>query len=238
MVYAEASPLLVGRLKGWRVGLFAATVAAAVAASAAIALAAAAEADAAPVDCKVTIIGGGIGGAYTAWRLAVDAKVEAGRDVCLFEAKERFGGRILTVEGVPGFEDYAVVRGASCCLSLSFFFHLLASGVKERRREALRQGKKGKTLMARHLWCCMFLFGADVSHALANLLLFSATFVLARFFVSVAHRMLAHTATTACTIPICARSSRALWTSPSIAIRTRSTRTPTEQGAPASLATA
>eukprot|EP00168_Porphyra_purpurea_P014762 TRINITY_DN430_c0_g2_i1.p1 TRINITY_DN430_c0_g2~~TRINITY_DN430_c0_g2_i1.p1 ORF type:complete len:669 (-),score=216.01 TRINITY_DN430_c0_g2_i1:26-2032(-) len=112
MAHAEASPLPAGRRTGWRVPFSATAAAAAVVASAAIAVAAATKAAAAPTDCKVTIVGGGIGGAYTAWRLVVDAKVEAGRDVCLFEAKERFGGRILTVEGVPGFEDYAVDVGA------------------------------------------------------------------------------------------------------------------------------
>ncbi|KAK1861226.1 hypothetical protein I4F81_003810 [Pyropia yezoensis] len=65
-----------------------------------------------PSHCKVAIVGGGIGGAYTAWRLVVDAKAVAGRDVCLFEAAQRFGGRILTVSDVPGFEGYTVDLGA------------------------------------------------------------------------------------------------------------------------------
>lgn len=60
----------------------------------------------------MVIVGGGIGGAYTAWRLAVDAQAVPGRDVCVFEAAQRFGGRILTVSDVPGFEGYTVDLGA------------------------------------------------------------------------------------------------------------------------------
>lgn len=89
----------------------AATAAVAVLGAAAASPGAAASGDAPPpAHCKVVIVGGGIGGAYTAWRLAVDARAVAGRDVCLFEAAQRFGGRILTVDDVPGFEGYTVVR--------------------------------------------------------------------------------------------------------------------------------
>lgn len=63
-------------------------------------------------DCAVTIVGGGIGGAYTAWRLAVDAKVVRPSDVCLFEANTRFGGRIFSVDNVPGYEGYVTDVGA------------------------------------------------------------------------------------------------------------------------------
>jgi len=63
-----------------------------------------------PAHCKVVIVGGGIGGAYAAWRMAVDSGKVEGEDVCLFEASDRFGGRIRTVSDVPGFEGYTVVR--------------------------------------------------------------------------------------------------------------------------------
>jgi len=94
-----------------------ATSRAAVAAVAAVGVAAAATAGSAskppdPLHCKVTIVGGGIGGAYTAWRLAVDARVVRPADVCLFEASTRFGGRIYTVQDVPGYPGFATDLGA------------------------------------------------------------------------------------------------------------------------------
>jgi len=63
-----------------------------------------------PAHCKVVVVGGGIGGAYAAWRMVVDSGKVDGKDVCLFEAADRFGGRIRTVSDVPGFEGYTVVR--------------------------------------------------------------------------------------------------------------------------------
>ena len=57
-------------------------------------------------SCSTAIIGAGIGGAYSAFRLASP-------DVCIFEAKERLGGRILTVrDPIPSFEGYTVDLGA------------------------------------------------------------------------------------------------------------------------------
>lgn len=56
-------------------------------------------------NCRTVIVGAGIGGAYTAWRLSVDATTgEATADaplVCLFEASSRVGGRIRTVTDLP-----------------------------------------------------------------------------------------------------------------------------------------
>lgn len=64
-------------------------------------------------DCDVVVIGAGIGGAYSAWRLAVDSAAHPGPKICLFEAKNRPGGRILSVENpVPGFENFTVDLGA------------------------------------------------------------------------------------------------------------------------------
>lgn len=63
--------------------------------------------------CDVSIIGAGIGGLYSAWRLAIDSKAIAGNRVCIFEAKDRPGGRIITVHNpVPRFEGYTVDLGA------------------------------------------------------------------------------------------------------------------------------
>jgi len=90
-------------------------LAAAVAATAAVAAASAApdqDVPAATLQCAVTIVGGGIGGAYTAWRLAVDAKVVPPESICLFEATQRFGGRIYSVDNVPGYEGFTVDVGA------------------------------------------------------------------------------------------------------------------------------
>jgi len=90
---------------------------AAVAAFAAVGVAAAVAADGdgqrpRPLECKVTIVGGGIGGAYTAWRLAVDARAVRPADICLFEASTRFGGRIFTVQDVPGYPGFVTDIGA------------------------------------------------------------------------------------------------------------------------------
>lgn len=84
----------------------AATAAVAVLGAAAASPGAAASGDAPPpAHCKVVIVGGGIGGAYTAWRLAVDAvtggATAAAPTVCVFEAAARAGGRIRTVTDLP-----------------------------------------------------------------------------------------------------------------------------------------
>lgn len=56
--------------------------------------------------CETAIIGGGIGGAYSAFRLASPS-------VCLFEAKLRPGGRILTVRDPhPAFQNFTIDLGA------------------------------------------------------------------------------------------------------------------------------
>jgi len=90
----------------------AAVVAVAVVRVAAAITAASASESPEPLHCKVSIVGGGIGGAYTAWRLAVDARVVRPADVCLFEASTRFGGRIYTVQDVPGYPGFATDIGA------------------------------------------------------------------------------------------------------------------------------
>lgn len=66
-----------------------------------------------PSDCHVAIVGAGIGGVYTAWRLTVDTNTVTANHVCIFEAKSRPGGRIATVRSpIPGFEDFTVDLGA------------------------------------------------------------------------------------------------------------------------------
>lgn len=66
-----------------------------------------------PSDCRVAIVGAGIGGVYTAWRLTVDTNPVTANHVCIFEAKSRPGGRIATVRSpIPGFEDFTVDVGA------------------------------------------------------------------------------------------------------------------------------
>jgi len=65
--------------------------------------------------CSTVIVGAGIGGAYTAWRLAVDdgGRKAAGRSICVFEAAARPGGRILTFRDAPSpFDGSAVDLGA------------------------------------------------------------------------------------------------------------------------------
>jgi len=88
------------------------------AAAATTAVAAAASPAAAGVNyegCSTVIVGAGIGGAYTAWRLAVDdgGRKAAGRSICVFEAAARPGGRILTFRDAPSpFDGSAVDLGA------------------------------------------------------------------------------------------------------------------------------
>jgi len=48
------------------------------------------------LDCDVAVVGGGLAGLTAAWQLA-----EAGRSVRLFEARARFGGRVLTLPASP-----------------------------------------------------------------------------------------------------------------------------------------
>jgi hypothetical protein len=49
------------------------------------------EADA--MHCSVTVVGGGWGGAYFAYRMCVDSEAVPCEEVCVFEANQRFGGR-------------------------------------------------------------------------------------------------------------------------------------------------
>lgn len=66
-----------------------------------------------PEKCGVAIIGAGMGGVYSAWRLAVDSGAVQPSDICIFEAKARPGGRVLSVsDPVPGFEGFTVDLGA------------------------------------------------------------------------------------------------------------------------------
>lgn len=66
-----------------------------------------------PSECKVVVIGAGVGGVYSAYRLAVEAGVVPGSNICIFEALDRPGGRIFSVTNtVPGFEDFTVDLGA------------------------------------------------------------------------------------------------------------------------------
>eukprot|EP00172_Hildenbrandia_rubra_P003876 Plantae.Rhodophyta-Hildenbrandia_rubra.ctg67786.p1 GENE.Plantae.Rhodophyta-Hildenbrandia_rubra.ctg67786~~Plantae.Rhodophyta-Hildenbrandia_rubra.ctg67786.p1 ORF type:complete len:107 (+),score=7.73 Plantae.Rhodophyta-Hildenbrandia_rubra.ctg67786:74-394(+) len=63
--------------------------------------------------CDISIVGAGIGGLYTAWRLAVDSGKYDGSRICIFEAKNRIGGRWLTVDNpAPGFSGYTADIGA------------------------------------------------------------------------------------------------------------------------------
>jgi hypothetical protein len=59
----------------------------------------------APTHCSLTVVGGGWGGAYFAYRMCVDTETIACENVCVFEANQRFGGRAYSTpvneEGVP-----------------------------------------------------------------------------------------------------------------------------------------
>lgn len=66
-----------------------------------------------PPSCHFSVIGAGIGGIYSAWRLAIDTATIPPQQICIFEAKARPGGRILTVtDAVPAFRNFTVDLGA------------------------------------------------------------------------------------------------------------------------------
>ena len=48
-------------------------------------------------SCTYAVVGAGWAGVYAAWRLAVDAKMLPAQGVCLFEAREKAGGRTMSV---------------------------------------------------------------------------------------------------------------------------------------------
>jgi len=66
--------------------------------------------DVAPT-CKLAVVGAGTGGLYTAMRL-VEEGIYEGKDVCVFEATERVGGRIYSLRGFGPENDITVDAGA------------------------------------------------------------------------------------------------------------------------------
>ena len=64
-----------------------------------------------PDHCSLAVVGAGWGGAYAAWRLAVDTQTVDASKVCIFEANGRVGGRIYSIHGLPHFADLAVDVG-------------------------------------------------------------------------------------------------------------------------------
>jgi len=63
-------------------------------------------------ECAVSVIGSGWGGAYFAWRLSVDTNTVAAKDICIFEAAPRIGGRVYSVSGFQELEDLVIDVGA------------------------------------------------------------------------------------------------------------------------------
>ncbi len=61
--------------------------------------------------CDLAVIGAGWGGAYFAWRLAVDTHTVDASNVCVFEANGRVGGRVYSVRGLPGMQDMSIDVG-------------------------------------------------------------------------------------------------------------------------------
>jgi len=63
--------------------------------------------------CDLTVVGGGPGGIYFAWRLLTsEAAGPAAGSVCLFERSGRFGGRIFSLRNQGPEEDLVVDLGA------------------------------------------------------------------------------------------------------------------------------
>jgi hypothetical protein len=61
--------------------------------------------------CKLAVVGAGTGGLYSAMRLLDEGVFEA-KDVCVFEATERVGGRIYSLRGFGPENDLTVDAGA------------------------------------------------------------------------------------------------------------------------------
>eukprot|EP00928_Gymnodinium_smaydae_P015894 TRINITY_DN15908_c0_g1_i1.p1 TRINITY_DN15908_c0_g1~~TRINITY_DN15908_c0_g1_i1.p1 ORF type:complete len:468 (-),score=45.50 TRINITY_DN15908_c0_g1_i1:57-1460(-) len=61
--------------------------------------------------CRTTVVGGGPGGVYFAWRLSASNPSKA-HDTCIFERSERVGGRIYTLRGLGPHSDLTVEMGA------------------------------------------------------------------------------------------------------------------------------
>ena len=75
---------------------------------------------AADTQCQLAIIGGGPGGLYLAWRLAVDTKTMTPSDICVFERAERVGGRTFSLRDQGTKKDLVVDLGAyRFCRSLN-----------------------------------------------------------------------------------------------------------------------
>ena len=60
---------------------------------------------------QLAVVGAGWGGAYFAWRLAVDTATVPANETCVFEANGRVGGRIYSIHGLPHFTDLAIDVG-------------------------------------------------------------------------------------------------------------------------------
>lgn len=54
-----------------------------------------------PRHCKLAVVGAGWGGAYVAWRMAIDTNTISADDVCVFEANGRVGGRVYSLHDLP-----------------------------------------------------------------------------------------------------------------------------------------
>eukprot|EP00929_Paragymnodinium_shiwhaense_P095543 TRINITY_DN56733_c0_g1_i1.p1 TRINITY_DN56733_c0_g1~~TRINITY_DN56733_c0_g1_i1.p1 ORF type:complete len:496 (-),score=96.04 TRINITY_DN56733_c0_g1_i1:137-1624(-) len=61
-----------------------------------------------PQQCSVAVVGGGPGGVYFAWRLALAGT----KDICIFERAGRVGGRIYTLRNMGEKQDLTVEAGA------------------------------------------------------------------------------------------------------------------------------
>jgi len=65
-----------------------------------------------PKHCELGVVGAGWGGAYVAWRLAVDTTTISPDKVCVFEANGRVGGRVYSITDLPFADDLVIDAGA------------------------------------------------------------------------------------------------------------------------------
>ena len=63
------------------------------------------------LNCSLAVVGGGWGGAYFAWRMGVDAGLVDPKDICVFEANGRVGGRIYSVRDLPSLSGLTLDVG-------------------------------------------------------------------------------------------------------------------------------
>jgi monoamine oxidase len=97
-----------------------------------------------PLKRRFAIVGGGLAGLHAAWLLEL-----AGEDCVLFEGRDRFGGRLLTVR--PGSGEHPAERASAFDLGATWYWPLVQPGlarlVERLELESLRQDEDGDVIV-------------------------------------------------------------------------------------------